>query len=238
MSLRRGGIIAAGEGSRLRAGGYAMPKALVPVGGVPLIEAVIGNFQAAGIDALVVIVNEQSRACVDWVRRRFPSLEVEFIVKTTRSSLESFLEVGARLGAGPALVSTVDAWCRPGDFVRFVEAGRRRLPEGSVLGVTPFVADENPLWATVDAGGRITRLGEGAGPMVTAGFYLLSAQARAVTPPAHLARLRDYLGWLAERQPLYAEVIDTVVDVDRPDDVALAETLGLPEPRDPHGGDR
>ena len=228
-ALRRGGIIAAGDGSRLKAAGYAMPKALVPVGGVPLIEAVIGNFGAAGIDSLVVIVNEASRACVDWVRGRFPALDVEFIVKTTRSSLESFLEVGARLGPGPALVSTVDAWCRPADFVRFVDAARRRLPEGSVLGVTPLVADEKPLWATVDGSGRITRLGEGAGPMVTAGFYLLSAAARREAPPADLARLRDYLGWLAERHPLYAEVIDTVVDVDRPDDVALAETLGRKE---------
>ena len=199
--LRRGGIIAAGDGTRLRAGGYTMPKALVPVGGVPLIEAAIRNFQAAGIETLVVIV------------------------KSTRSSLESFLEVGARLGAGPALVSTVDAWCRPADFARFVQAGVRRLPEGSVLGVTPLVADEKPLWATVDGSGRITRLGEGAGPMVTAGFYLLSAAARAATPPPGLDRLRDYLGWLAERQPLYAEVIDTVVDVDRPDDVALAEKI-------------
>jgi NDP-sugar pyrophosphorylase family protein len=221
----KGGIIAAGEGSRLRAGGYAMPKALVPVGGVPLIEAVIGNFRAAGIDSLVVIVNEQSRACEAFVRERFPTLDVELIVKTTASSLESFLEVSRRLGPGPALVSTVDAWCRPADFRRFVEAGRRRLPHGSVLGVTPLVADEKPLLATVDAAGRITRLGEGAGPMVTAGFYLLSAAARAETPPPGLGRLREYLGWLVERQPLYAEVIDTVVDVDRPGDVALAEKI-------------
>jgi hypothetical protein len=100
-----------------------------------------------------------------------------------------------------------------------------------VLGVTPLVADEKPLRASIDAAGRITRLGEGAtGPMVTAGFYLLSAAARAETPPAHLPRLRDYLAWLGERRPLYAEVIDTVVDVDRPEDVALAEKI--------MGGDR
>ena len=29
--VRRGGIIAAGEGTRLKAAGYTMPKALVPV---------------------------------------------------------------------------------------------------------------------------------------------------------------------------------------------------------------
>ena len=206
MSARlRGGIIAAGEGTRLRAAGYAGPKALVPVGGVPLIERVIRNFGGAGIDSLVIIVNEQSRACVDFVRRRFPALDVDFIVKTTRSSLESFLEVGARLGEGPALVSTVDAWCRPADFARFVAAARRRLPAGSVLGVTPLVADEKPLWVSVDGVGRVTRLGEGAGPLVTAGFYALAAPARALTPPPTLARLRDYLVWLHERHPLYAD---------------------------------
>ena len=95
----RGGIIAAGDGSRLKAGGYAMPKALVPVGGVTLIEATIANFAAAEIRSLVIIVNEASRACVDWVQARFPALDAEFIVKTTPSSLESFREVSGRLDA-------------------------------------------------------------------------------------------------------------------------------------------
>ena len=223
--LRSGGIIAAGDGARLRAAGYAMPKALVPVAGVPLIEAVIGNFVAAGITSLVVIVNEASRACVDWVRARFPALDAEFIVKTTPSSLASFQEVSGRLGAGPVLISTVDAWCRPRDFARFVEAGRHRLPHASTLALTPLVADEKPLWASVDGDGRVTRLGQGAGPLVTAGLYMLAAGARAAGTPAGLARLRDYLQWLVARAPIYAEVIDRVVDVDRPEDVALAAAL-------------
>ena len=82
----RGGIIAAGEGSRLRATGFSMPKPLVPVAGVPLIEWVIGNFRTAGITSLVMIVNEQSHACRDWVQSRFPDLDIEVIVKTTASS--------------------------------------------------------------------------------------------------------------------------------------------------------
>jgi NDP-sugar pyrophosphorylase family protein len=228
--LRRGGVIAAGEGSRLRAGGYAMPKALVPVGGVPLIEATINNFAAAGIHSLVIIVNEASRACVDWVQARRPGLDVEFIVKTTPSSLVSFREVMSRLGPGPALITTVDSWCRAGDFVRFVEAGRRRLPEASTLALTPLVADEKPLWASVDGAGQITRLGEGAGPLVTAGLYLLAEGARAADPPAGLERLRDYLQWLVMKAPLFGEIIDRVVDVDRPEDVALAEAMAKSEP--------
>src|SRR2546426_6634046 len=63
-----------------------MPKPMVPIAGVPLIESVIRNFRAAGIAPLAVIVNEQERACVDWVKARFPDLDVEFIVKTDRKS--------------------------------------------------------------------------------------------------------------------------------------------------------
>ena len=74
-------------------------------------------------------------------------------MKTTPSSLESFREVSRRWTPGPALITTVDSWCRPGDFVRFVEAGRRRLPDAlDRLALTPLVADEKPLWASVDGG--------------------------------------------------------------------------------------
>jgi len=53
-----------------------MPKPLVPVAGVALIDGVIGNFRGAGITSLVIIVNEQARACRDWVHSRFPDLDI------------------------------------------------------------------------------------------------------------------------------------------------------------------
>ncbi|MFQ5962414.1 MAG: NTP transferase domain-containing protein, partial [Candidatus Methylomirabilales bacterium] len=49
--IARGGIIAAGAGVRLRQAGWTMPKPLVPVAGMPLIEHVIRNFLAAGISS-------------------------------------------------------------------------------------------------------------------------------------------------------------------------------------------
>ena len=78
-----GGIIAAGDGRRLREAGIAVPKPLVPVAGVPLLESVIRNFVAARVERIVIIVNEQQQDCMDWARRRFPALDLEFIVKTT-----------------------------------------------------------------------------------------------------------------------------------------------------------
>jgi len=223
-----GGIIAAGEGSRLRRAGFAMPKPMVPIAGVPLIESVIRNFRAARIASLAIIVNEQERTCVDWVRARFPDLDVEFIVKTTRSSLESFGEVIARYPGGRMLVSTVDAWCVETDFVHFVEAAARRPAEATVLAVTPLVADENPLRVSMTADGRVTDVGGDVGDLVTAGMYLVPERVRTLRAPAGLGRLREFLAWLARSgAPVYGEVIERVVDVDRAEDVALAETLAL-----------
>lgn len=226
----KGGIIAAGEGSRLRQAGFTMPKPMVPIAGVTLIESVLRNFVAASIAPVAVIVNEDERAVVDWVRSRFPALAVEFIVKTTVSSLASFREVTARHPGGRMLVSTVDAWCREADFVRFVEAALRRPEEATVLALTPLVADEKPLRAARDAAGRVTRLGGETGDLVTAGMYLVPESVRTLVPPSGLARLRDFLTWLpGAGAPVYGEIIETVVDVDRPDDVALAEALALTE---------
>ena len=222
----RGAIIAAGEVSRLRADGFTVPKPLVPVAGLPLIGAVLRNFVAAGITSITVIVNESERECVEWVRARFPALDVDFVVKTTASSLESFREVTGRGPAGPMLVSTVDAWCAPEDFVRFAEQAAARPEDATVLAVTPFVSDEKPLWVTLDADRRVEALGEAGGGLVTAGVYRVSDRARRPPRAPALGRLREYLGWLQRSgEPLYGEIIETVVDVDRREDVASAEAL-------------
>lgn len=227
----RGGIIAAGHGSRLQASGFGPPKALVPVAGAPLIEWVIRNFVAVGITAPVIIVNDEARACVDWIRSRFPALGAEIIVKTTSSSLESFGEVARRLRGGRALISTVDAWCPESDFVDFVHRALRHPADVSVLGATALVADEAPLWISVDGSGRVQTVGGSAGSLVTAGLYLLSDDALKASPPP-LGRLREFLAWLVEQgYPVYAETMATVVDVDHASDVALVEALARADRR-------
>jgi hypothetical protein len=81
------------------------------------------------------------------------------------------------------------------------------------------------LWLNVDAAGRVQDLGGPSGTVVTAGMYMLSERARVASPPP-LGRLREFLTWLVgQGEPLYAEAIETVVDVDRASDVALAEAL-------------
>jgi hypothetical protein len=162
------------------------------------------------------------------VRARFPGLDIEFIVKTTPSSLASFGEVIARHPGGRMLVSTVDAWCVEADFVRFVDAAARRPLDATVLALTPLIADEKPLRVALGAGGRVTDIGGEAGDLVTAGIYLVPERVRELRPPAGLPRLRDFLRWLVlSGEPVYGEIIEQVIDVDRAEDVALAETLAL-----------
>ena len=81
-------------------------------------------------------------ALIQRIRARFPDHAVEFIVKTTQSSLESFSEVIRRHPGGRMLVTTVDAGCVESDFVRFVEAAARRP-----LGAWPRVAWSGRLGA-------------------------------------------------------------------------------------------
>lgn len=224
--IMRGGIIAAGAGVRLRQAGWTMPKPLVPVAGMPLIEHVIRNFLAAGISSLVIIVNEQARECEDWMRSHFPTLDLDIIVRKADSSLESFREVAGRLGSGRALISTVDAWCPAEAFMAFVQTARRFPPDATVLAVTPLVDDERPLWVTLDASGRVTHLGEDSGDVVTAGMYLVPERVRRMPPPPEVKRLRDFLIWLVNQgEPVYGVTLPAVVDVDRGEDVSLAEMM-------------
>ncbi len=222
-----GGIIAAGEGSRLKRDGLRMPKPMVPVAGVPLTERVVGNFIKAGITQLRIIFNEDNRECAAYIRERFPDLDIHCVVKTTRSSYESFWEIGRRSGPGLILMSTVDWICPEPAFRRFVDQARRCRQASVVLAVTPFVADEKPLWVTLDPSGRVTAIGGASGNVVTAGLYLISGSVFAKAPhPDTLGRLRDFLTWLvASGEPVYGVVIDQVIDVDRAEDLQLAETL-------------
>jgi len=221
--LSVGAVIAAGEGSRLKSLG--VPKPMVEVGGVPLIAHVLDNFEAAGIASAAVIFNDAEQDVAKLVRARYARLVSRIVVKSTRSSLESFRVMLDEAPPGRLLVSTVDAYCPREDFVRFVESARG-LPAGStVLGVTGFVDDEKPLWVTTSRGGRVTVVGGASGDAVTAGIYVFPERVRKMAIPGELGRLRDFLAWLAKSEPIEAVDIPKVVDVDRAEDLAVAEEL-------------
>jgi NDP-sugar pyrophosphorylase family protein len=72
----------------------------------------------------------------------------------------------------------------------------------------------------------VTSLGGDTGTMVTAGMYLVPERVRRLSVPQGFTRLRDFLTWLvASGEPVFGIPIQTVVDVDRSEDVLLAEAV-------------
>lgn len=222
--ILRGGIIAAGEGSRLRADGWRISKPMVPVAGQPLIEHALGRFRAAGIRRLTIIINEASDDCRRWLQERAGDLDIDLIIRSTPSSYASFQLVAERLAGAPAVITTVDSIMPQDDFLGFVTAAAGFPQDAVILGLTEHVDDERPLWVSLDPDdGRIRRLGAADGSHVTAGIYVVPAQ-RPAEPAANFARLRNYLAWLvAEDHPVYGVVLPRAFDIDRGHDIATAE---------------
>lgn len=223
--ITQGGIIAAGEGRRLRDGGWLGSKAMASVAGRPLIAHALDRFRRAGIRRVTVIINESSPDCLDLLKGLDDSIDLDVIVRTTPSSFVSFQTVTDRLAPGPAVITTVDAILPEQDFRAFVEAAPALPGDAVGLGVTTYVDDESPLWVQLERpGGRISHLGGSVGSHVTAGLYVWPGQ-RPPQPPRSFDRLRDYLRWLVEEGlPVHGLALPRVFDVDRPRDIAQAET--------------
>lgn len=224
MTITSGGIIAAGEGSRFKKAGVTLHKPMILVNGIPLIEHTLRNFESCGVKRVVIIFNELECECVPWVQERFPRLDLEFIVKSTSSSYESFSLVGRQLGAGSHLMTTVDSIATPIEFKKMLT--HPMVEKDAVyLGVTSFVEDEKPLWVTMSGPeNRVIELGGLVGSHATSGFYGVSDSLFSLKVPKVFSSLREFLKWsLVNGTPVYGVPLGQVFDIDSPADVKSAE---------------
>jgi NDP-sugar pyrophosphorylase family protein len=224
------GIIAAGEGSRLRSEGISLPKPLVPVDGVPLIERLLNIFVKHGIREVACIVNEYSLEVKEFVESKRFGVPVHFIVKTTPSSMHSLFALAPLLKDGRFLLSTVDSIFFENEFDQFLKAGQQRSSADGVLAVTKFIDDENPLYAELDASNRIVSFRKsGIETWTTGGLYIFSPRIFRETETAlrrGVERLRNFLGFLLEQgYVLEGFPFSKIVDVDHAHDIVTAENL-------------
>ena len=223
-------ILAGGEGSRLAAGGIAVPKPLVEVGGKPQIVGLLETFAALGCGSLTCAVRSDSpavRRTLDG-RRFGPTLRV--VECRTPSSLHTLVAGLEAVPAGAVFCSMVDTVMRPADWRTVFRATERSLAEGAdvVLAVTPYVDDESPVYVRRERGGVVRALSEEPTepPCVTGGVYGLSAGSRAAAADAvgrGVAKMRGFLKALvaAERRVVAVEVA-RIIDIDRPSDLQTA----------------
>ena len=225
-----GGIIAAGLGERLRARGITTPKPLLEIGGRPLIARTIAALHAAGATRIACIVNAETNAVRDYLRTSTWPIPLDVVQRTTASSAESFLTLRPWLDRESFLLTTVDTVCDPHALVALVARARALGPDASVLGVTTTVDDEKPLWAELDASGRIRSLGDPTRARhVTAGVYFLQPLVYSLADEgagSAFPAFRNVLGALLDRgHPVYGHDVGISIDVDRPEDIAAAERL-------------
>lgn len=222
-------IIAAGEGSRLAAAVPGLPKPLIPVAGRPLAHWVVDGLHAAGAAAVTVLTNSRGAAVAPDLAKAFPGLTFDAVTADTASSFESFRLVSLRLAATEEafLVSTTDALISPADVSRFWRECRDTTAEIG-LALTSFVDDEKPLWADLADDGRISGLGAAAREKtaVTCGLYYMTRAAANRLPAADShRRLRDFLASQAASGRVHGVLLSKTLDVDRPEDLAAAETF-------------
>jgi len=206
-----------------------MPKPLLPIGGVPLIGRLLRALQQLAPEEIVCIINHQGSRVADYVQQHYPFLPMTFVQQDTASSYESFTVLCAHLRGAPFLVTTVDAVFTPDFLPQFVAAAQRQSGMDMLLALTTFIDDEKPLYVCLDAQQRIRQMGEAArgSAYVTSGFYYCAASvsaACATLPPRRVSALREFLGWLLQQGYwLQGYLAPKMVDVDRPQDIAVAE---------------
>ena len=221
----KGGIIAAGHGTRFKDKGVDTHKALLHVAGKPLLGWAVSQFLDAGISDVTIIFNEDNaEPCIRFLQENYPLFKIDTIVKTTASSFESFCRVTRKIGVGPCIVTTIDSIYQPGKFRDFLLRSQNRPPGTMTLGVTSFIDDEKPLYATMDSDNAITALGEGKSPFVTNGVYWMPTIA-----PQKLDKfsaLRHFLKSLVEEgTPAYGFDMGKSIDIDHPKDIETAESF-------------
>ncbi len=98
--MRQAMILAAGLGTRLKPLTDTMPKALVPVGGTPLLDLNIRKLQAQGYDHFVVNIHHFAQQIVDYVAQQDYAPLVRFSDET-----DGLLETGGGLKKAAPLFS-------------------------------------------------------------------------------------------------------------------------------------
>lgn len=226
-------IISAGEGSRLSQEGVALPKPLVQLNGVAMIDRLIRIFMENGADEIVIIVNELNPMTKEHLLalKAQTNLPLQIVVKTTPSSMHSFYELSPYLDGDKFCLTTVDTIFREDEFAEFIRFFKASDADGC-MAVTDYIDDEKPLY--ISTAGQLDILG--FHDERTEDCKYISGGIYCLTPPAirtlqgcmdkGMARMRNFQRQLvADGLKLKAYPFKKIVDVDHAEDIAKAEAF-------------
>ena len=121
-------IPAAGVGTRLRPHTYTLPKALLYVAGKPIISHILDDVVPLGMSSIVLIVGYKGELIVDYVRRHYPDLNVEFVFQEERRGIGHAIHLcaGHANTSEPLLIVLGDTIIRT-DLARITSSSRNAL---------------------------------------------------------------------------------------------------------------
>lgn len=226
-------IISAGEGSRLSEEGVALPKPLVQLNGMAMIDRLVHIFAQNGAEQVVIIINNEVALTKEHVAALKETAEVplEVIVKTTPSSMHSFYELSRFLKGDKFCLTTVDTIFREDEFAAFIEAFKASGKDG-MMAVTDYIDDEKPLYISTDEKLNITGFHDAATPdcrYISGGIYCLTPKAIDTLEKCMekgMSRMRNFQRQLvADGLQLEAYPFSKILDVDHASDIVKAEAF-------------
>ena len=230
------GIIAAGDGNRIKEEGSLLPKPLVEIEGKPMIGRLIDLMIESGANSVSVIVNSDMPEVWDYLQRLVPDAgcELKLLSRKTPSSMHSFYELlNLMKPTGKFIITTVDTIFKGEDFKKYVEFYKNSPHEiDGVMGVTSFIDDEKPLYVETEGRHRIVAYKdspfEGV-KYVSAGIYGLNTSAFPVLQECisqGLNRMRNFQRKLIDKGlNLDAYDLGKVLDVDHLSDIQKANSF-------------
>ncbi|NOY35801.1 MAG: phosphocholine cytidylyltransferase family protein [bacterium] len=119
-------ILAAGESKRLRPMTNNIPKCLLKIGGVTIIDRQIENLKKNGIKKIVVVVGYQALKLIGHLKKQWPDTDFSFIEN------ENFRNTGAAYSLwlakdylyGSAIYLNADVFCHPDIVKNIVTSGK------------------------------------------------------------------------------------------------------------------
>jgi NDP-sugar pyrophosphorylase family protein len=230
-------IIAAGEGSRLVKEGIRIPKPLVELHGVSLIDRLISVFLKNRASSISIIINEEMEEVREHIEKINPDIPFHIVVKSTPGSMHSFFELSKYLQNGKFCLTTVDTIFKEDEFSNFISAFEQDTENDGLMAVTSYIDDEKPLYISVDEDSMMIKgfldkpfWGE---KQVSGGIYGLTPKALPTLYKClenGVLRMRNYQRQLiVDGLKLKAFPFKKIVDVDHAEDIKTAEAF-LAEP--------
>ena len=114
-------ILAAGKGKRLRPLSLRLPKAMMPVLGMPILERVMESFTENGIDDFIIVVNKSDREIVDYFLQECrKNVNIQFVFQEDRLGTGDALKAASKHISGDFIVSSCDNLFSSDDIGEFI----------------------------------------------------------------------------------------------------------------------